>query len=317
MLRNFYRRIQARLMKQYRVELIDDITLSQSKQFLLKPITVVWIAALLFILIVGGTAALFIYTPSFHKLIPGYKNPEEFAEERQEMATQLAEMEDQIERWTTYVASFRKLAGVEGDSIPVFSEDRLDSMRVVSEEAMHKRQEEEAIEEIEPIVPTADKNEVKEEKVAETAPESRPQIVYVSDTQRDNGHSRRYPLMQNLFSPITGEIRKSFDESSAHYGVDIVAEENTLIRSVADGFVIISEYSDDNGWVIGVASAENVVTFYKHNSRLLKDAGTYVYAGEPIAVIGNTGENSTGPHLHLELWRQGRPVDPTNYIEFN
>ncbi|MDX2249916.1 MAG: M23 family metallopeptidase [Bacteroidia bacterium] len=301
-------------MKQYRVELIDDVTLSQSKQFLLKPITVVWIAALLFILIVGGTAALFVYTPALHNLIPGYKNPEEFAEERQEMATQLAEMENQIERWTTYVASFRKLAGVEGDSIPDFSEDRLDSMRVASGEAMIKLQEESdsansGIEtKAEKILP---------EPVKEPVPAVREKIVYVSENQGVNYASKRYPLMQNLFSPITGEIRKSFDEKTSHYGVDIVAEENTLIRSVADGFVIIAEYSDDNGWVIGVASAENVVTFYKHNSRLLKDAGTYVYAGEPIAVIGNTGENSTGPHLHLELWRQGRPVDPTNYIEFN
>ncbi|MEZ4825990.1 MAG: M23 family metallopeptidase [Bacteroidia bacterium] len=278
----------------------------------------VWLSALLFVMIVGGTAALFVYTPAFHKLIPGYKNPEEFAAEREEMATQLAEMENQMERWTTYVASFRKLAGMEGDSIPVFSDARLDSMRVASEGAIIRLQEEE--------VATHDTSTAKAEavrtlpvatKAVESRNEPERQIVYVSDNQSGSGLHRHFPIMQNLFSPISGEIRKSFDEKSAHYGVDIVAEENTLIRSVADGFVIISEYSDDNGWVIGVASAENVVTFYKHNSRLLKDAGTYVYAGEPIAVIGNTGENSTGPHLHLELWRQGRPVDPTNYIEFN
>ena len=123
--------------------------------------------------------------------------------------------------------------------------------------------------------------------------------------------------LANLFPPVKGEVINPFDEASLHYGVDIVADENTLIRSVADGYVVISEYSDANGWVIGVASKDNLITFYKHNSRLLKQAGTYVYAGEPVAVIGNSGENSTGMHLHLELWHKGRQLNPVEYIDFN
>lgn len=275
-------------------------------------------SALLFIGIIGGTIALFVYTPALHKLIPGYKNPEEFAREREALEQKLVEMEEEVDRWITYSGSFKKLAGVEDENMPELSEASMDSMRNASEEGRIRLQEEAALE----VMNEDNENTNQEEILTDQSKNSgqvkeNVKVVYVPKSSTEGWKSANFPIMQNLFTPLSGEIRNPFNAEIAHYGVDIVAEENTLIHSVADGFVVMSEYSDDNGWVIGVASEENIVTFYKHNSRLLKDAGTYVLAGEPIAVIGNTGENSTGPHLHLELWRQGRPLDPTNYIRFN
>jgi murein DD-endopeptidase MepM/ murein hydrolase activator NlpD len=80
--------------------------------------------------------------------------------------------------------------------------------------------------------------------------------------------------------------------------------------------VVIAEYSYETGHVIGVMSQGNLMSFYKHNSRLLKGVGDYVNAGEAVAVIGNSGENSSGPHLHLEMWLNGKPVDPALYLPF-
>lgn len=318
MIRKFYMGIKNRLVKKYRVELIDDVTLSQSRQFSVKPITILMLMSLLLIGIIGGTIAIFVFTPAMHKMIPGYKNPEEFAQERAELEEKLVTMERQVDRWITYAGSFRKLAGVEGDNLPAISEEKLDSIRKESQTKLSDFEKEAGVKQMLAEEAKANQSEAVNPPVQEQpATRDSVKIVYVPATNTNAMRVSNKSTILNLFLPLKGEVRNGFNVSTGHYGVDIVADENTLIHSMADGIIFMSEYSDKNGWVIGVASLDNVITFYKHNSRLLKDTGTYVFAGEPIAVIGNTGENSTGPHLHLELWYKGRPIDPTNYIEFN
>jgi murein DD-endopeptidase MepM/ murein hydrolase activator NlpD len=96
--------------------------------------------------------------------------------------------------------------------------------------------------------------------------------------------------------------------------VDIVGKKNEPIKSTLDGTVILSTWTPDQGYVIQVQHQENILSIYKHNSALLKKEGERVKAGEPIAIIGNSGELSTGPHVHFELWYKGTPVDPTKYM---
>jgi murein DD-endopeptidase MepM/ murein hydrolase activator NlpD len=125
------------------------------------------------------------------------------------------------------------------------------------------------------------------------------------------------PLAQLFFvTPVNGEISAGFNPTESHLGVDILAPQNTPIKAVRDGVVFISEFTSSNGNVIGLQHDNNLVTFYKHNSQLLKKVGDRVKAGEAIAIIGNTGQLSTGPHLHFELWHEGGVVDPTEYLRF-
>jgi murein DD-endopeptidase MepM/ murein hydrolase activator NlpD len=305
MLRKLYKRVQARLNKKYRVELIDDVTLSQSRQLLVKPITIILFGALLLIGIVGGTAALVIYTPTFHSLIPGYINPEVALQKEALMAEKISRMDEETLRFEAYISSLKRIAGVDNDSLPTFSQESLDSITMEDLDIAPERSQPAASPSI-------------SGRSTDIGNESGPtKVIYLPDERFQATRMVSKPLLMNLFPPVSGEVRNGFDASRQHYGVDIVAEENTMIKSVAEGYVIMSEYSEDNGWVIGIASGENVISFYKHNSRLLKGAGDYVAEGEPIAVIGNTGENSTGPHLHLEIWHQGVPLDPMNYIKFN
>lgn len=306
MLVNLYKRVRAKLSKSYRVELIDDETLKQSRSFTLKPITLVSWGALLFIGIVGGTAALVIFIPTFHRLIPGYIEPDEFRKEREVMETQLAAVEEEVKRWEAYAESFKRLAGVANDSSqPVFNPELLVA------EADDPTFSEEA--EVEPVPVTPAPASPFGES-GERSGNSTVRTAYQPTETIPAMKLGRASVLDFLFPPLEGQVNNDFNPIAGHYGVDIVAEANALIRSAADGFVILAEYSDENGWVIGVASAGNVLTFYKHNSRLLKETGTYVRAGEPVAVIGNTGENSTGMHLHFELWHQGVPLDPANYL---
>ena len=117
-----------------------------------------------------------------------------------------------------------------------------------------------------------------------------------------------------LFSPLDGIVTDGFDPRVDHYGIDIVAKENEPVRCAADGVVIMSSWTLDGGYVIAVQHAGNLVSVYKHNSELFKNVGSFVVAGEVIATIGNTGELTSGPHLHLELWLNGNPVNPAEYI---
>jgi murein DD-endopeptidase MepM/ murein hydrolase activator NlpD len=128
----------------------------------------------------------------------------------------------------------------------------------------------------------------------------------------------RNDRLESMFlqSPVSGEVLLGFSMDKKHYGVDISAQKNTAIKAVADGFVISSDWTLETGNTIAIQHSNNVVSFYKHNSSLLKKTGDKVKVSEAIAIIGNTGEHSSGPHLHFELWKDGKAVNPQEYIRF-
>lgn len=120
----------------------------------------------------------------------------------------------------------------------------------------------------------------------------------------------------DLFSPVNGMVINAFNSQEAHYGVDIVSEKDEPVLSVLDGTVISADWTLQTGYVIRVQHKNDLISCYKHNSVLFKEVGDQVNSGETIAIIGNTGEFSTGPHLHFELWYQGEAVNPENYVTF-
>ena len=130
------------------------------------------------------------------------------------------------------------------------------------------------------------------------------------------------PLINNsqinfvLFPPVKGTISQDFNAKEKHYAIDVVTSKDAPVKSAADGTVIFSEWTAETGYVIIIEHSNNLISVYKHNSQLSKDQGSLVKAGEVIATAGNTGELSTGAHLHFELWSDGYPIDPTNFIDF-
>ena len=119
-----------------------------------------------------------------------------------------------------------------------------------------------------------------------------------------------------FFSPVSGIVSKPFDISTNHFGIDIVAKDNEPVKAIADGTVIFSDWSQESGNVIAIQHRGNIISVYKHNSALLKKVGNFVFSGDVISIIGNSGELTTGPHLHMELWFNGNPVDPEEFITF-
>jgi len=119
-----------------------------------------------------------------------------------------------------------------------------------------------------------------------------------------------------LFSPLEGVITTPFNETVEHYGLDIVGKENAPIKSIATGTVLLATWTVETGWVIVLQHNKNLISIYKHNATLFKKAGDLVSNGEVIALMGNSGEFSTGPHLHFEIWCNGTPIDPQEIIAF-
>ena len=121
---------------------------------------------------------------------------------------------------------------------------------------------------------------------------------------------------QYFYSPIEGMVTTEFNIKDEHYGIDIVSKSNEPVKSVSDGTVIFSDWTQESGNVICIQHRDNIISVYKHNSALLKKVGNFVSSGQVIAIIGNTGEFTTGPHLHFEMWYNGNPVDPEEFISF-
>ncbi len=117
-----------------------------------------------------------------------------------------------------------------------------------------------------------------------------------------------------VLPPVEGFATRGFEAQEGHFAVDIAVEEGTMVHAVGEGYVIVSDWTHDGGYTLAVQHTGGYVSVYKHNSRLLKHVGDRVRAREPIALSGNTGEITSGPHLHFELWRHGLALDPQHYF---
>jgi len=129
---------------------------------------------------------------------------------------------------------------------------------------------------------------------------------------------KRLPSIANIhfFTPLRGLITNKFNAKTDHLAVDVVGQKNARISSVLDGTVIFSGWTMDTGYSIYIQHESNIISAYKHNAELLKAVGDKVKAGDVIAIMGNSGELTTGPHLHFELWHNGTALDPETYIDF-
>jgi len=254
--------------------------------------------ALLFLAItIGGTTVAIFYVPAFREAVPNYQELASSQNEIVELESQILTLSAQNEKMDSLLSSLslvKETIGSQGIA-----------MQNARDEAELLPQAERGMPAVQPFASPRMVNQAK--------PSDDPgnvRIVYVSD-KGGNSTSNRQRL--NFFVPVRGNISNKFDIKNKHYGVDIVAPEDELVHAATDGFVILAEYSDKDGHVLGVAHPDNIITFYKHNSRLLKQVGSPVVAGEPIAVIGNSGINTSGQHLHFEVWDRGHPVDPLDY----
>jgi murein DD-endopeptidase MepM/ murein hydrolase activator NlpD len=292
--------VWTKLVKKYRLVVYDQESLSQSKNIIFKPVAVVLIAGGAFLAISGITSLLIFKVPFIHRSIPGFES--HLSEDFKSLQRKNNDLERQVAALDSILDVFKSALG-SGDARPQANPNVWEN----------------AIPEPANVRPSdAEASEFGQQE-QETPPVEIAVAPSVSGTREITPRKSSGGMVLNLVPPIDGYVTKDFEpKDKPHFGIDLGAEENSLVRSVADGVIVFSEYSNTTGYVVGIwHSNYNLLSFYKHNSRLFKTVGSYVFAGEAIAVIGNTGINSSGTHLHFELWYNSSPVNPADYINFN
>ena len=154
---------------------------------------------------------------------------------------------------------------------------------------------------------------------SELSPSSEDSILRKHIEEEDRFNLTKNQLLienKNLFQPVLGEITQKFNYKEEHFAIDIAVDTGTPIKSVSDGRVVLSEWTMETGYVIIIDHGDMLLSVYKHNSSLLKSQNELVVAGEAIALSGNQGTLTTGPHLHFELWKNGAPIDPEEFFNF-
>ncbi|MBL7826973.1 MAG: M23 family metallopeptidase [Saprospiraceae bacterium] len=294
------RSLMDKLRDKYRLVVMNDDTFEEVTSLKLTPLAVYITVSSLIV----GTAILvtmlIIWTP-LKRYIPGYgdfKRDSEIAM----LTSKVTALEDEIQATRAYSDNIRKILA--GDVSGMTKDD-------VEKQGQSDEPADSLIKDIDRI-PEDDQMRTAVEKGAFT---SDPNAVAQASVQ--SFAPRDIPLEHQFFiPPVSGDVTAGFDLNKSHFGIDVSAAKNTAIKAAADGVVISAGYTVETGYSIAIQHPNNVVTMYKHNSVILKQAGASVKAGEAIAIIGNSGENTSGPHLHFELWHKGRPVNPNDFINF-
>jgi murein DD-endopeptidase MepM/ murein hydrolase activator NlpD len=298
------RSLMEKLRDKYRLVIMNDDTFEEVTSMKITPLSLyVGVSSL-----IVGTAilvtTLIVWTP-LKRYIPGYGDftrDEEIAQ----LTSKVADLEEEMEAHRRYNDNVRKILtgnmtdmskeAVEKQGVPP------DSLKNIPPEEIERVPEEEQL----------------RAAVEKGTFNSDPKAAQAAAASMETLAPRDVPLEQLFFvPPVSGEMTAGFDLQKNHLGIDVAAPKNTAIKAAANGVVISAGFTVETGYSIAIQHPNNVVTMYKHNSVLLKETGTAVKAGEAIAIIGNTGEQTTGPHLHFELWHKGRAVDPADYINFN
>ena len=290
----FWASFRESLKNNYRLVVMNSDTFEEVRSFQLTLLNVYVAITSLLVVFALIVALAIAYTP-LRKYIPGYGDvvsQEEFVALQREMA----EMEEQLAIYAAYNENVLNILVGEVRTAEDLPAEADSNTTAPSEEEATLSEEEIAL-----------RREMELERVGQQARAGRTL----------QAGSSTVPLEQMFFiAPLSGEISAGFDPDKDHFGIDILAPKNTAVKSAMDGFVFFSDWTRETGNTIGIQHDNNVITFYKHNAELLKPAGSRVSAGEAIAIIGNTGHLTTGPHLHFELWHRGEAVNPLQYVAF-
>ncbi|MFS4446092.1 M23 family metallopeptidase [Maribacter sp. 2307UL18-2] len=280
------REIKKKLLHKYRLVILNESTFEEKISFKLSRLNVFVTGSLCIIGLIGLTTLLIAFTP-LREYIPGYSSTR-----LKKQATELTYQTDSLVRVLNnsnrYLDNIRMV--LKGDiENNVINRDSLRDQFKLDPNSVN-------------LTP------IKQDSLlrAEVALEDKYNLFERSGVKTD--------LV--LFPPVSGTLTQKFDLKKRHYAVDVVAPRETPVKATANGMVIFAEWTADTGHVIILEHENGLISVYKHNGSLNKSQGDIVRTGEVIAAVGNTGELTTGPHLHFEIWQNGTPINPLDFIDF-
>lgn len=280
------KKIRNKLLNKYRLVVLNENTFEERFSFKLNRLNVFVFSIISAIFLITTTTIIIAFTP-LREYIPGYSSTA-----LRKKATQLTYKTDSLQQVIAinqqYLESIKKV--LTGDVSTV--DFNKDSIIKAAENETYKID----------LTPSKEDSLLREKVLLE---------------------DKYNPLVTNsdlsfvLFPPVKGTLSEEFNIKDKHYAIDIVTAKDAPVKATADGTVIFSEWSSGTGFVIIIDHSNNFLSVYKHNAFLTKEQGDLVKAGEVIAQAGNTGEHSTGPHLHFELWSDGYPINPSSFIDYD
>ncbi|WP_390886574.1 M23 family metallopeptidase [Lacinutrix neustonica] len=280
------KKISKKLLHKYRLVILNEDTFEERLALKLTRLNVFILLGISSIVLITFTILLIAFTP-LREYIPGYSSTA-----LKKQALELNYKTDSLHQIITnndkYYASIKKVLKGEISSVNI---NRDSIIRAASVD-----------------ISEIDLNPIKEDSILRAKVDKEDKYSLFD--------SAKSKVNFVLFPPVNGEISDAYNIEEKHYAVDIIVAKNTPIKATADGTVIFSEWTAETGFVILIEHSYGLISVYKHNASLTKSQGDLVRAGEVIATAGNTGELTTGTHLHFELWSDGYPVNPTNFIDF-
>ncbi|MEM6723592.1 MAG: M23 family metallopeptidase [Bacteroidota bacterium] len=272
----------------YRLVVMNDETFEEMGSYRLTLFNVYMVLCTVLVVVILFVVSIIAFTP-FKRLIPGYGDVN-MRSHIVELSLRTDSLEQVLYDRNFYIENIRRVlvGDLETENVDVSEPIYMDTIFNIA-----------------PIP----EDSLLREQVA------RDELIYVPEGFGDPDKALRIET-DYLIPPLKGVITDSFNIPEEHFGVDLAAPSQSPVKNILDGQVIFSGWTMETGYTIGIQHEGNLISFYKHNSVLLKKVGKFVKAGEAIAIIGNSGHLSDGPHLHFELWYRGQPVNPTSYINF-
>jgi len=283
------KRLLQRLKSKYRLVVMNEETFEEKGSFNLRPLNVFVAAGILILLLITLTTFIIAFTP-LREYIPGYAYVK-MQRKVYELAAQADSMEKALNARDLYI---QNITNVINGNLPSGPDE-------------NKKTQSARFDTINSL-----KKSVQDSMLRKEIESQDQYTLGVKDDSSFAGNMTGFLF----FPPVKGTVTNRFDPVGKHYGIDIVANVNEAVKATLDGTVLVANFTSETGYVIGIQHSNNVISFYKHNSSLLKKPGDFVKAGDVIAIVGNSGELSTGPHLHFELWYNGTALDPQKYISF-
>jgi murein DD-endopeptidase MepM/ murein hydrolase activator NlpD len=280
------KRFAKKLLHKYRLVILNEDTFEERFAIKLTRLNVFVIVALSSILLISGTIFLIAFT-SLREYIPGYSSTA-LKQQATELNYKADSLQEAINMNQQYYESIKRVLTGDVKMVEFNKDSIIDAAKSENQ--------------------TIDLTPTKEDSL----------LRYLVDKEdKYNIFETSIPTSNLvLFPPVNGTISENYNVEEKHYAIDIVVAKDTPVKATADGTIIFGEWTAETGYVVIIEHSNELISVYKHNGSLTKRQGDLVKAGEVIAMAGNTGEFTTGPHLHFELWSRGYPVNPANFIDF-
>jgi murein DD-endopeptidase MepM/ murein hydrolase activator NlpD len=282
------------------VVVMDEEEVGRTRRYHVRPkrLVMAWGVSLVLIAVAG--ASLLAFTP-LRTFIPGY-GTEQLRRNARLNAIRVAALQDSVTVQRHYIKRLQQLVTGQVDSVA----------RTATRDAPDVAQAPSATDDRRAVPAPAPAGEGED---ARSQSQRRPAIATSGFPATDGDRYVQPSMSLPIQSPVkTGFTTRDFDAGTSHFGIDLAVSEGTRVRSVSEGYVVLSDWTQEGGYTIAVQHPDGYLSVYKHNKRLLKQTGDHVKARETLAVSGNSGEVTTGPHLHFELWRNGLAQDPRPYV---